>query len=236
LAFLWDRVTITKLISAGTLVVAVYFILTPIVNHGRSEIALRYGSNTQAGLVERSEVLFEYFIIDPDLRQKDDIQGEFSRLSYVSASTFVIHLYDTGHPGDWPKILPAVFVPRLLWPEKPIVTNIGRDINELATGRRTSSVGAGVFADTYWAMGWLGVILFMSVYGIIIGGLTRFTFFVMRDERWIYFPVVLIALRQGLRTDGHYIADVAGNIIILAAMYVLLRIMDMSIKLFAHNL
>ena len=87
-------------------------------------------------------------------------------------------------------------------------------------------MGAGVFADSYWAMGWLGVLVFMPVYGLIIGVLTRFTAGVLRDGRWIYFPFVLLALRMGFRTDGHYISDVAGSAVRLVGTFVVIYALE----------
>ena len=236
LAFVWDRVTFRKLAMAGSIILATYFALKPIVSYARNEIGLRYGGNVQAGFGERFKILASYF--DKRAGSGDvetDIQDGLSRLSYVNASTFVIHLYDSGRPGDWPKLLPAVFIPRILWKNKPIITNIGTEIYELGTGHGGSSSGAGIFADCYWAYGWGGVIIFMSAYGVIIGGLTRFSSNVMREGRWLYFPVVLMGMKLGMRTDGHYISDVPGALVILIAMYVLIRIIEKIIGLPARN-
>ncbi len=236
LAFLWDQVTLKKLLITGTIVLVAYFASKPIVDHARHEIELRYGANTQAGFGERLEIISEYFTAGQTAQTGEEVQSELSRLSYVNAATFIIHLYDSGQPSNWPKLIPAVFVPRFLWPEKPIITAIGMNIYELGTGNRGSSSGAGIFAETYWAMGWWGVIFFMSVYGVIIGVLTRFALGVMHDGRWLYFPVVLMALRYGMRTDGHYISDVAGALVILVALYILIRILDVFIKSFLKPL
>jgi hypothetical protein len=230
LAFLWDRATLKKLLVVGAVVLGTYLAIKPVVSYARHEIGLRYGFNTQAGFGERLEILSSYSLdiaVDDDFKE---YQGGISRFSYVNAATFVVNLYDTGQPSDWPELIPAVFIPRIFWPEKPIITAIGTEIYELGTGHKGSSSGTGLFAEAYWAWGWGGVVVFMSFYGLVVGGLTRFTSNIMRNEQWLYFPVVLMGLQYGMRTDGHYISDAVGALVILVAMYVLLRGVEVFIK------
>jgi hypothetical protein len=224
LAFLWNKVSIAKAAICGAAAVAVFVLVQPIVIHGRNVLIV--SGDTQASLARRLEILLSYSAEDAAAVNPDELQSSLARISYVNAATFVIRQYDIGIPGDWPKLLPAVFVPRLLWPEKPNITDIGLDIYELGTGSRASSMGAGVFADAYWAMGWWGVLVYMPIYGLILGVLTLNAARVLREHRWLFFPVVLVAIVVGFRTDGHYIADVAGASVILAGMYIVLVAVD----------
>jgi hypothetical protein len=218
LAFLWEKAGLKRLAVSGALVISAFVTLQPLVGDGRRELEVPYGE-TQVGLLERAEILHAYFTDERLPESRKEGASALTRLTYVNAATLVITRYDAGQPGDWPTLLPAVFVPRLFWPDKPIITDVGRDIYELGTGRRSSQSGAGVFADAYWAMGWWGVLLFMPIYGIILGVLTESAAKVVREGRWLYFPVVVLALRIGLRTDGHYLSDVAGSTVILAGTF-----------------
>lgn len=226
LAYLWERVTLSKLFLVGTIVLTAYFSIEPMVSYARYEIGLRYGENAQAGFDERMEILSGYFSEGGAAAKADEMQGGLSRISYVNAATFLIHRYDSGYPDDWPELLAAVLVPRFLWPEKPIITAIGQRIYTLGSGNEGSSSGAGLFAEAYWAWGWWGVVFFMGLYGAAIGVLTRFASVIMHNGQWLYFPVVLMGLQYGMRTDGHYIADAAGGLVILVGFYVLFRLLD----------
>ena len=217
------------MIGLGLLIVT-YVLIVSIVDYGRAQIDMRYQSDTQIGFDKRFEIIWSYFDTDDVLNIDEERQGALTRISYVNAATFVINQYDIGAPAEWPKLLPAIFVPRIFWPEKPIISDVGLEIYELATGRRTSSAGAGVFADSYWALGYTGVILFMSIYGIILGLLTNIAAKILRDSSWLYFPVILIAMRIGMRTDGHYLVDVAGGTIVLAGTYLLFRVIEVMFR------
>jgi hypothetical protein len=228
LAFLWNKVTIRRALLCAAVVVGTYVSLDGLVGYGRSEVET--SGNVQAGFGRRLEIVGSYFMPNAAEGFQDvERQGALLRISYVNAATFVISLYDSGIPAEWPSLLPAVFVPRFLWPEKPIISDVGIDIYELGTGRRTSSVGAGVFADAYFAMGWTGVLVYMPIYGLILGLLTLVASNVLHEAKWLLFPVVLLAMSMGLRTDGHYLVDVAGASVIIAGMYVVLLVLDRTL-------
>lgn len=224
LANLYDRVSIKKLLVAGTIILVAYFTIKPVVSYARHEIGLSHGANILAGTGERWEILSGYVKDRAATHKASEIQFGLTRFSYVNAGTFLIHRYDSGYPDDWPNLMAAIFVPRILWPEKPVITAIGVRINSLGTGSETSSSGAGLFAEAYWAWGWWGVIFLMSLYGAVIGVLTRFGSEIVRNGQWFYFPVVLMMLQYGMRTDGHYISDAAGGLVIIVAFYVLFHV------------
>jgi hypothetical protein len=219
LAFLWHKTSVKRLVVCGTLVAGVFAGLQPVVTGARRELEIRYGDYPQAGFTERADIVYSHFLADGFRSPSTDGSGTLTRLTYVNAATLVINQYDIGQPADWPNLLPAVFIPRFFWPDKPIITDVARDIYELGTGRRTSQAGAGLFADAYWALGWRGVFLFMPLYGVILGVLTQLAMTVVKKGQWAFMPAVLMGIQLGLRTDGHYLADVAGGTVMLAGTF-----------------
>jgi hypothetical protein len=75
--------------------------------------------------------------------------------------------------------LPAMFIPRALWPDKPVVAP-GAEHSWRLENRRGSpppgywSASAGFFAELYLGGGYLGVILGSIIYGAAIGVMQRF--------------------------------------------------------------
>src|SRR6185437_16813150 len=84
-------------------------------------------------------------------------QSGLSRLSYVNIDAFVVDRYDSGVPGDTFHNAGAVVIPRVLWPNKPIITQLGSDLNLRVFGQEGSSLGIGHFAEAYWNFGWWGI-------------------------------------------------------------------------------
>jgi hypothetical protein len=66
----------------------------------------------------------------------------------------------------------------------------------------------------------------MAAHGVILGLLTAMTARLLREGRWLFFPVVLQALQIGFRSDGLYIADVAGATVLVVGMYAVLTVLD----------
>jgi hypothetical protein len=113
-----------------------------------------------------------------------------------------------------------LLIPRAIWPDKPVISDIGRDFNVLATGNPFSSSAPGIFADAYYNMGWVGVPLLMIPIGLWFYLMSRYALWVQATGRWLHFPVVLMAMRMGFRVDGIIVLDIIGNSVIMCFMLV----------------
>jgi hypothetical protein len=226
LGMLRRGVTLVRLTFALLLVSVSYLAITPIVAHSRQVVMQRHGS--PASLSERLYIASSYFTEGASLTTAEEALIDFSsvRLSYVNQATFAIRMYDAGVPSGSLDHLLATLIPRFLWPDKPIITQIGVDFNFAATGSHTSSAAPGLFADAYWNFGWSGVGLLMIPLGAILGYISIFALDVMRQRRWIYFPLILIGMRLGLRTDGFIVADIVGTLVIMGAGYAILTLLE----------
>ena len=122
--------------------------------------------------------------------------------------------------------LPMVARAAPAWPDKPITTQSAVDFNIAATGIATSASSPGLFAEAYWNYGWTGVILLMMPLGLLLALLSRYAIDVFHRESWLYFPVVLLAMRIGFRTDGYYVPDILGALVILISLQLVLYLLD----------
>ena len=118
----------------------------------------------------------------------------------------------------------------MIWPEKPNITEIGQDFNELAVGSRTSGSAPGLFADAYWDYGWWGVPLLFLPMGALFALMSRYAIWVQVTGRWMLFPVVLMMMRMGYRVDGFYITDILGPIFLLTAYHIIFSLADKLIR------
>jgi hypothetical protein len=220
------KLTLWRLGAVVAALMVCYVSVVPIVNSGRAEHWRRYQSLGGADLKERLEILSLALDNFGSVDESNSVESSLARISYVNQATFAVHLYDSGHAGDTLSQVLLVFIPRLLWPDKPITTQVAVEFNIAATGVPTSASSPGLFAEAYWNFGWAGLILLMVPLGVLLAFLSRYTLDVFHRENWVYFPVVILAMRIGFRTDGYYVPDVVGALVILISLHLVLYLLD----------
>jgi hypothetical protein len=226
LGMLRRSVTKPRLVIAVTTIVLTYVLVTPITSYGRAELARTRGAiSASASLGERASIIASYFEGGASVAESEQIDWAWVRISYVNAAAYAVHLRDTGMTSQSLATLPAVIIPRFLWPNKPIITQIGVDFNSAATGNDQSASSPGLFAEAYWNFGWLGVGILMIPLGAILSAMSAFALRVLRDESWLFFPIVLLGMKMGLRVDGYFVADIAGAGVIALAVYAVLALL-----------
>lgn len=209
LAFLHHHMTVPRIIIGIILIVGVYSQLDPIIHYGRDEIYRRYGERA-APLHVRLEILEAYTKDVSSNEQRSDRQSFLSRLSYTNAATMVTTWHDIGRPGDSLKNAFIVLIPRAVWPEKPEITALGKELYLAASSEEGSSISPGLFAESYWNFGWTGIPILMTVYGIFLAFLSRSALRAMKEEKWLYLPAILLSIQIGVRVDGWFVSDVIG--------------------------
>lgn len=209
LGFINRQASKTRVLVGASCVLLAYFMFQSLVGYGRHQLATRYGEIRGAGLAERWAIVQNY--LDEG---RDNIvstrQGGLSRLSYVNIGAFVVDRYDFGTPGNTLRNAAAVIIPRALWPDKPIITQLGADLYFSVRGRGGTSLGVGHFAEAYWNFGWFGIVPFMGVLSLILSAFTRVSMRIMAYKDWLLLPFVFIGINMGLRVDGHFVPDILG--------------------------
>jgi hypothetical protein len=224
IAFLRQKVTLARLGSITVIILFCFATIVPIVSDGRAELSRL---KDEASLTQRLAILENVIENTENSEYTDPKNSAAVRLSYVNQASFAVRRYDTGQPGNSFVNILAVFIPRALWPEKPIITEVGNQFYAEATGNsQFSAASPGVFADCYWNFGWPGVILLMIPMGIVLLLLSRYSLDVVRRELWLYFPVVLMGMRIGFRTDGFFVVDIVGGTVILVSLHFVLKFAD----------
>jgi hypothetical protein len=175
-----------RYIFIGGIATAVVFVLlVPVVVECRSSI-VNYSKSRLDDVVIRASFEKRIFVFltscvkvySPQSTSDKDYSGEqrwWSRLCYNSPQSFVIDRYDGGLPGNTLKNAFATVIPRLIWPSKPITARVAVEFQQLYTKRwydNTTSIGIGIFGESYWIGGWLGVVAICTLIGLEIGVLT----------------------------------------------------------------
>ncbi|MGJ0507155.1 MAG: hypothetical protein ACR652_08455 [Methylocystis sp.] len=213
-------------------------LLVPISDYARNESGRRFGTVYGGTLSDRFDITQSYFGDENSIGPMDgeQKQGVFTRISYTNAAAFAMHLYNSGIKSHTLENLWVLPIPRFLWEEKPAITDIGMDFNELAGGSRSSGSAPGLFADAYWNFGWWGLPILMLPLGFIYALMSRYALWVLINGRWILFVVVMLCIRMGFRVDGFLITDIFGPLfIVLAGHFCLVQIDKLMIKAAKHR-
>lgn len=212
---------INRFLAGCFLIGLIYiFFLSPFVTFGRLSVRLE---GTQS-LGELSTTLVEYAKEGRlgALGQLPGVQGWWGRLNYANAQTFAMNSYDGGIPGDTYSLIPFTVVPRVLYPEKPLMTR-GPEFNELVTGSDHAASGAGLFGEAYWNGGWLYVILSCLYAGLVFAIFAEVSMRHIAAWRLAYLPVALIGIMTGLRPDDWFVVTFVGSLLQAILLYLVIR-------------
>lgn len=213
LAFFYLRPTLVRALLIASLILGVFFASAPLVDQGRMLMSLRYGGiDAPAPVVERLEMLASYYDDRTVLAGEENINYAALRFSYANVGSFVVSLHDEGQSGSTYRNAAAIFVPRAIWKDKPIITDDARQLSYQLTGNWNNSIAPGIAPEAYWNGGWLGVLLIGSLVGVVIAFWSIYNLSVQLNAAWHLFPIVLLGVRMGSRFDGFFVADVIGPI------------------------
>lgn len=211
IAYLYHRVTLRRLLLVIGIMVPFYFLVADIVTDARSVVVR---SNEGPAAVSDTLQVLGARAEGDDLTRIDapDYQISWARLSYVNAGAFAISQYDQGLPGDTLRDIFIVWIPRIVYPDKPIITDIGREFTFRANGNYNSSTSPSIPAEGYWTFGWLGVGLFAALMAPVLALWSIYNVVALQREAWHLLLVVALGLRTGSRIDGMLVPDIVGPI------------------------
>lgn len=204
LALVLRGATPYQIIAALFALLALYAAVRPIADYGRIRMVERHGTLVGAGFQERLEFIADYLSGErPVPDEGREPWAWLGRLSYAGVQAFLMDQYDRGNRGEsgsLPNLL-TMIVPRLVWPDKPVITDVGRELNVLMVGNRDSSTAPSVFGEAYWNGGWFLVCAWSLFVGAIIGTFSYFSQRVLETGRVWQLPTVVSAVFLGVSID-----------------------------------
>jgi hypothetical protein len=222
LAFLgWFLASPSKRVVASAMALATlaYFVMVPVFGAARNVAWAENPNSPSAGVTGARNALGDAIA---DLSESTGQHWWWSRLSQSSAQSFAMDAYDSGQPGRTLAVALATPIPRVIWPDKPIV-NYGSVFTTLVNGDASSGdTGPGFFAEAYWNLGWLGVLIVAAVTGTAYAWFARRNVAALRaaDLRWL--PLAYWSLKMGYRPDDWFVATIIGPLPIMVAIWVLI--------------
>jgi len=220
------RPNLRSLIVAGVSIAVLYvFVLSPFISFARLAAgAVGVGTVTEVG---DSIVGFAGTRKEDLADSVTGVQGWWTRLSYSNAQAFAIQDYDHGTGGDTIGLAIYAFLPRLLFPDKPIMTP-GREFTALITGELTeTATAAGFFAEAYWNGGWILTVLVCLYVGMLFASFTTFAERTIATGKFEYLPIVMIGISMGYSPSEWLVGTYVGPLANAAVLYVVLRYLVM---------
>jgi hypothetical protein len=222
LAALLKRPSLARIGSLVAVLAFALSVLTPPINQARVMHEYSYGDFRGGSPQERLGYHIEYAkglrILLPETQER----SSFIRLHTTAWAAFIVTQYDVGIPGETISGALYALVPRALWPDKPLVSSAGAELNRMLTGRDTSALGAPVFADAYWNFGWAGLLLFLPT-GFFIWWASLRAKEIVQTRNWIMMPFVVAVFLIGISVDNHFVVMWLAPAIISVALYMGLR-------------
>lgn len=194
----------------GTLLAILFISAGGVVQYSRNNMDAGSGADIE----QRQNVLSEGYDRSRDRTNKRSYNA-WGRLSYVPSQAAAIDFYDSGRGGNDLGLIPWLFVPRMLAPNKPVITQTSVEFNTKITGNVGSSTGQGIFSSGYYNAGWPGVILASILCGAILAQTSSIANAIMMRRALLLLPFALLGVYIAFRIDGHFIADYLGAFVLI---------------------
>jgi hypothetical protein len=105
-------------------------------------------------------------------------------------------------------------------------------MNFAITGSDESAVAPGFATEAYWNAGFVGVILGGVIIGTLLWLWSLYSIQVQVLGAWHLFPVVLLGVRSGVRSDGLLVTDLFGPIFVAFFGHIILTFANRLIQRF----
>ena len=220
IGFLYHRTTVRRVIIAMAFLVPFYMVVSAVVEEARSRV-LRDGSDlNRAVFSDTVKVVGDIATGRDKSPDASEYQLAWARLNYANAGTLGISMYDQGMAGNSLRDIFVVWIPRFVYPDKPIITDIARDFTVMANGNYNSSTSPSMPSEGYWNFGWLGVALFSMMLSIVLTLWSVYSTIVFDRGAWHLLLAVLLGMRIGTRIDGMFVPDVVGPLSAVIAIHI----------------
>ncbi|MFO1431399.1 MAG: hypothetical protein U1F76_14860 [Candidatus Competibacteraceae bacterium] len=188
-----------------------YLWILPFVNWGRTQTS-EIGSNS---FNQNLAILIKYLENQEEISNTEDLkQGWWIRLYLANFQAYAMNEYDKGQPSDnISKYFLWTFIPRFVYPDKPIITNAGIEFSMRVMGTSTTSTGVSTFGDAYFNGGWGMVVLTAAIIGVLLAIATRLVLITVKNRAFVFLPLVLLGIINARAIETRFVEVFSGLII-----------------------
>jgi hypothetical protein len=211
------RLGVKRVVVPGIVaLLAVFMVIAGPITTARNVYGISvYGDNEwiQVDFKERLSLLPNAVSRAGDFRAVEEYNA-WVRFCYLPPQAAGLDLYDAGDGSEDYLLLGWAFLPRFLFPDKPIMTKSAGELHTKITGGVGSNTGQGVFIDGYYNLGWAGVIVASICVGCFLAWTSAFAAEVIRTRAILWLPLALVGSYMAFRIDGSFLIDYWGMFIL----------------------
>ncbi len=211
------------------------FLLMSFIGGAIMYSRIEYPSINANSIVER----FDLVIRGIEAMEESDPRAQvntWARLNYLPAQAAGVQLFNEGNGGnDLSKIL-WMFVPRFMSADKPIMSLSGGDLAYKISGGDTSSEGLGIFVDGYYNAGWLGLLCYSFITGLIISQISKLFEIIVNQKLYILYPLIFLGMFSAFRVDGFFMTDILGIFLYIFYFILIAYISYNTLKIYTYYL
>lgn len=231
--------------------VSVFAVINPIITLGRAHVNYDASNNTVANrLVILNDVVNEYYLssnaqntalvsektknftlnVEGMRGTEVRLRALGRRFDVATIQGYLIREYDNGRSGISLLGYLDVFVPRVLWPEKPNISRFGGELNEQyyyypgQPRQNTSAAAPSYSAEAYWNFGVRGVVIVSLLLGLALGWLTRCWQSSIQGRDNAFLLIALPAAIWASSVESWVVGTYLGELIIFVVIYLSARV------------
>jgi len=164
------------------------------------------------------DAIYDIESMNPDVHEDNAVWRRFSTTSGQAAA---VYYSNNGFKGTSFDSIAWILLPRLLFPQKPVVTQ-GDKFTELVTGNPDAGgTGAGYFAEGYWNFGYGGVFFVCITISLLLVIFSQYSLKIMPILALQYFPVLFYGIKIGYRVDDWFVASTFASLPVIGVIFLL---------------
>ena len=249
--------------------ILVYVMINPIVTFGRAHFDYSAQHNSLSDRAKNITDLFSiyskggelsihpsYIPVDGELDEfiavsqavkldkiitvKNQIRQLGMRLDVASIQGYLINEYNAGRRGESLDKFWTILIPRILWKDKPIMTNNAGKLNAQyyggGKGTELSAIAPTYVAEAYWNYGSIGVLIVSLYLGLIIGWFSNLASKILSEPKSGYFLIAFPAIISFAYVESWVVPTYIGGIGILIVMLLTYKILVLIYNLIRFSI
>ena len=227
IAMLFKEFDLKRIAFLSVCSLILFILISPVILFGRI-LAGNEGEFNNQGSVD-TKIITEVF----SAMQEDEItnaagialgtQSWWARLNYANTQSFAISQYQNGNNGESLSNIFWIFIPRILYKDKPLLTDAAREFNGSIDGNYKAAHSPTFLVEGYWNYGWKGLLLCGLFLGVQFFAWRVYSDWLFSKLRVQYLPIWFAGIQIGFFQDGWLLVGCIGSLVIVFFIHYMIK-------------